>query len=327
MTCVVVLWATQPGLGLVLSEVMYHPAEGGGTYEFIELYNNRAVFEDLTGYAFTNGISYVFEPGTIIGPKEYLVVACEPDALEAAYGIGGVHGPFDGQLSNDGERIELSNGNGEIVISFRYNDGRPWPASTDGAGHSLILAKLGGDPEEASTWSPSTFIGGTPGEPDEVQIAPGNPTQVTLIDVGHPGRYFKGTEEPSSVRGSKTNTLWTQLQFNDDPGTTAWLEGPNGYGYSNDPSELQFVRTQLNDMNGNYLSVYAHGTTGRQRGHDQPNKPSGSRHKLPGHPGSQCENLRQFGLYRMPGPPCGRGGVRRWWRPPRPCGNQRAAGQ
>jgi len=257
MTCVVVLWATRPGMGLVVSEVMYHPAEGGGTYEFIELYNNRAVFEDLTGYAFTNGISYVFEPGTIIGPKEYLVVACDPTALEAAYGIGGVHGPFDGRLSNDGERVELSNSNGEIIISFRYNDGRPWPALADGAGHSLILAKLGGDPEEASTWSPGTFIGGTPGRPDGVQIAPENPTQVTLVDVGHPGRYFKGTEEPSPARGGIITTAWTQLQFNDDPGTTAWLEGPSGYGYSNDLNELQLIRTQMNDMNGNYLSVYA----------------------------------------------------------------------
>ena len=244
-------------MGLVVSEVMYHPAEGEGTYEFIELYNNRAVFEDLTGYAFTNGIGYMFEPGTIIGPKEYLVVACEPAALEAAYGIGGVHGPFDGRLSNEGERVELSNSNGEIIISFRYNDGRPWPASADGAGHSLILAKLGGDPEEASTWSPSTFIGGTPGRPDGVQVGPEETTLVTLVDVGHPGRYFKGTEEPSPIRGRKTTTAWTQIQFNDDPGTTAWLEGPSGYGYSNDLSELQFIRTQMNDMNGNYLSVYA----------------------------------------------------------------------
>jgi len=263
MTCVVALWATQPGMGLVVSEVMYHPVEEGGTrfgaetLEFIELYNNRAVFEDLTAYAFTNGIRYVFKPGTIIGPKEYLVVAFDPAALEAAYGVSGVHGPFTGRLSNDGERIELSNSNGEIVISFRYDDERPWPASPDGTGHSLILAKPGADPEEASTWSPSTFIGGTPGGPDEVQVVPEDPALVTLVDVGHPGRYFKGTEEPSPGPGGQATTAWTQLQFNDNPNTTAWLEGPSGYGYSNDPSELQFVRTQLNDMNGNYFSVYA----------------------------------------------------------------------
>ncbi|MHC4073673.1 MAG: lamin tail domain-containing protein, partial [Planctomycetota bacterium] len=161
--CLIVFWTTQPGMGLVVTEVMYHPAGAGEALEFIELYNNRAVFEDLTGYAFTNGIRYAFEPGTIIGARQYAVVARDPAALEAAYGISGVHGPFTGRLSNDGERIELSNGGGEIVISLRYDDDRPWPASPDGTGHSLILARPGGDPEEASTWSPSTFIGGTPG--------------------------------------------------------------------------------------------------------------------------------------------------------------------
>jgi len=262
MAFVVALWSTQPCIALVVSEVMYHPVEDNGTpdgnetLEFIELYNNRAVFEDLSGYAFTNGIGYTFGPGTIIGAKEYLVVALDPNTLEAAYEISGVHGPFTGRLNNDGERVELSNANGEIIISFRYNDGRPWPTSPDGTGHTLILAKLGGDPEEWSTWSPSTFIGGTPGGPDEAQVEPPEPNLVTLVDVGHPGRYFKGLSEPSPD-GNNPTTAWTELGFNDDPSTTAWLEGPSGYGYSSDADELQYIKTVLDDMRYSYYSVYA----------------------------------------------------------------------
>ncbi|MHC4556292.1 MAG: lamin tail domain-containing protein, partial [Planctomycetota bacterium] len=263
MTCIVALWATRPCMGLVVSEVMYHPVEEGRTpagdenLEFIELYNNKAVFEDLSGYGFTNGIGYTFAPGTILAAKEYLVVARDPAAVEAAYGINGVYGPFSGRLNNDGERIELSNGNGEIIISFRYNDGRPWPASPDGTGHSLILSKLGGDPEESSSWSPSTYIDGTPGGPDEVQVGPEDPTLVTLVDVGHPGRYFKGNEEPSPGAGGIATTAWTELGFNDNPNTTEWLDGPSGYGYSNESGEQQWIRTYLNDMQGDYVSVYA----------------------------------------------------------------------
>jgi hypothetical protein len=263
ITCVATLWAVRPGMGLVVSELMYHPVEEGGTpsgdetLEFIELYNNRAVFEDLSGYAFTNGIQYTFAPGTIIAAKQYLVVARDPAVVEAAYGITGVYGPFTGRFDNDGERIELSNGNGEIIISFRYNDGRPWPASPDGAGHSLILARPGGDPQEASTWAPSTFIGGTPAGPDEVQVEPEDPTLVTLVDVGHSGRYFKGTTEPSPGPGGQATTAWTQIGFNDDPATTAWLDGSSGYGYSGDSAELTTIKTVLNDMRGGYTSVYA----------------------------------------------------------------------
>ncbi|MHC4676680.1 MAG: lamin tail domain-containing protein, partial [Planctomycetota bacterium] len=120
MAIVIAFWATQPVMGLVVSELMYHPVEDNGTpdgnetLEFIELYNNRAVFEDLSGYAFTRGFRYTFAPGTIIGAKGYLVVAREPNTVEATYGISGVHGPFtSGRLDNNGERIELSNTNGE----------------------------------------------------------------------------------------------------------------------------------------------------------------------------------------------------------------------
>jgi hypothetical protein len=256
IVCVVTSFAVRPAPGLIISELMYNPSGDGGQLEFIELYNNRAVFEDITGYAFTNGINYVFETETIIGHKEYLVVAQNPEDLESAYGISDVKGPFTGRLSNEGECVELSNANGEIVISFRYDDGMPWPASADGTGHSLIFAKQGGDPDEASTWSASAYIGGTPGGPDEVQIGPVDPTLVTLVDLGHPGRYFKGITEPSADRGVAT-TAWTRPEFNDEPQTTEWRDGPNGYGYSNSSNELQFIRTELNDMSGNYMSVYA----------------------------------------------------------------------
>jgi hypothetical protein len=257
MACMVIFLTTQSSMGLLVSEVMYHPSDAGEKLEFIELYNNRAVFEDLTGYAFTNGIQYVFEAGTVINSGEYLVIARDPAALESAYSINGVLGPFTGRLGNDGERIELSNNNGGIIISFRYDDELPWPVSSDGAGHSLILARQGGDPAEASTWSPSMFIGGTPGGPDEIQEDSEDPTQVTLVDVGHPGRYFKGTQEPSLGPGGQAATTWTELGFNDDPVRTGWLDGPSGYGYSNDFGELQYIGTQLNDMRGNYISIYA----------------------------------------------------------------------
>ncbi len=253
------LWATRTCSALVVSEIMYHPNDEGEMLEFIEFYNNRAVSEDLGNCVFMDGIEYAFADGTLLGPKEYLVVARDPAALEAAYPQvpqEAVYGPFLGRLSNDGERIELANENGEIFLSVRYGAAPPWAISPDGAGHSLILSRLGGDPEQAASYSASSRLGGTPGGPDEVQVEPEDPTLVTLVDVGHPGRYFKGTREPSPGAGRPT-TDWTQVQFNDNPATTQWLDGPSGYGYSSDSAELQSVRTVLNDMSGRYLSVYA----------------------------------------------------------------------
>lgn len=244
-------------MALVVSEIMVQPADEGEWLEFIELYNDRGVFEDLSGYAFTRGIEYTFEPNTILGAKQYMVIARDPSALEAAYGITGVQGPFAGRLDNAGERIELSNASGAVVLSVRYDREPPWPAAPTGTGHSLVLATLAGDPDEPSSWIASSTIGGTPGAPDRTQVEAEGPTVVTLIDVGHLGRYFKGLREPSPGPGGQATIAWTEVEFDDDPGTTDWLEGPSGYGYSNDPAELQTIRTQLNDMNGNYVSVYA----------------------------------------------------------------------
>jgi len=263
VVCALVLWTAQPSLALVVSEIMYHPAEDvvtqDETLEFIELYNEKPMSEELGDWAFTNGIEYTFEPNTLLGPKQYLVIAYDPNAIKAAYGITNVVGPFTGRLNNDGERIDLSNANGGIVLTLRYNDTDPWPTSPDGTGHSLIFAKLSGDPEEASSWSASMVLGGTPGKADQVQAQaqPDGPTQVTLIDIGSPGRYFKGVKEPSPGSGVPATIGWTQREFVDDPTKTEWLDGPNGYGYSNQSNELQYIKTQLNDMNGKYISVYA----------------------------------------------------------------------
>ena len=260
MACALVLWAARSGSALVISEIMYHPAEDpvtqDETLEFIELYNERPVSEELGKWAFTNGIEYTFEPDTLLGPRQYLVIAYDPNAVKAAYGITNVAGPFTGRLNNDGERITLSNANGGAVLTMRYGDCDPWPASADGTGHSLILTRLSGDLEEASCWAASTLIGGTPGAPDPVQVQAEGPAQVTLIDIGSPGRYFKGTKEPSPS-ASKATIAWTQRDFVDDPAKTEWLDGANGYGYSNQNNELQYIKTPLNDMNGRYVSVYA----------------------------------------------------------------------
>jgi hypothetical protein len=261
----VLLWAARPGYGIMITEIMYHPpGESADTedeaLEFVELYNNQPVSEELSGWAFTAGISYVFEPNTMLGPTQYLIVARDPNAFKAAYPITDVVGPYTGKLANEGERITLSNADGGVVLSFRYGTTSPWPVAPNGAGHCLVLAKLGGDPEEAGSWAASAALGGSPGGPEPIPpaVTPTTTTStVTLLNIGAPGRYFKGTKEPAPSASGQPTTDWTQVNFNDDPATTGWRDGPSGYGYSNDLAELQWVETQLSDMQYGYLSLYA----------------------------------------------------------------------
>jgi hypothetical protein len=174
MPGVLTLSATvQTGQALVISEIMYHPVDEA--LEYIELYNHRAVFEELDGFVLTGGIEYTFASGVSLGAKQYLVVAVDPNALQANYGIQNVVGPYSGRLDNSGERIELRNANNGIVTSVRYRDTHPWPIAADGTGHSLVLPGVSADPEEGSAWMASAMIGGSPGRAE-----PASPSAAAL---------------------------------------------------------------------------------------------------------------------------------------------------
>src|SRR6266545_6968657 len=90
---------------VVISEIHYHPPAGDEALEFVEITNDSTTPEDLSGWTFTEGISFQFPPGTILGSRAILVVALDQDALKARYGIGNVVGNYSGRLDNAGERL------------------------------------------------------------------------------------------------------------------------------------------------------------------------------------------------------------------------------
>src|SRR5436309_2415882 len=72
---------------LVISEIMYHPADTPGTIhtnaqgivtnslEFVEIFNSRGEFQDLSGYQLDGDIHYTFPAGTLIQGRGFVVVA------------------------------------------------------------------------------------------------------------------------------------------------------------------------------------------------------------------------------------------------------------
>ena len=72
---------SEPQLALRITEILYNPnspAEGspyaGKDLEFIELYNSSSEALDLTGVAFTDGVSFAFEDGATLPAAAYGVV-------------------------------------------------------------------------------------------------------------------------------------------------------------------------------------------------------------------------------------------------------------
>lgn len=158
---------------IVINEIMYNPdwPVGGSyendQYEYIELYNNSSGSVTLYDYTlsepwkFTEGIDYTFpaSPNEVtIAAGESILVVKNPAAFSWRYPSvpsSKVFGPYDGKLSNNGEKVQLSKPGdeyGEIKYYIRvdrvgYSDGAHpqdcpggvdlWPISADGNGDSL----------------------------------------------------------------------------------------------------------------------------------------------------------------------------------------------
>ncbi len=158
-----------PAVGpIVISEIMYNPASGIDNEEYIELYNITSSdvtlydYHEVLPWKFTNGIDYTFPANTTIAAYSRLIVAKAPATFTAKYGQlpSGVQllGPYDGKLSNSGEKLTLSKP-GDIDENFiryyisvdeiNYSNKAPWPTTPNGNGNSLnkiTKSNYGNDP-------------------------------------------------------------------------------------------------------------------------------------------------------------------------------------
>ena len=159
---------------MVISEMMIAPrSEWGGTnsMEFVEIYNSGLITEDLTGHRLSGEIDYTFPDGTMLAPGEFLVIANEPAAAEAFYGVACL-GPYDGKLSNSGGTVCLRNELDGILLEVEYNNREPWPVAAFGPGHSLVLSHPSYGENDARAWSASDQVGGSPGAFDGWGVEP-----------------------------------------------------------------------------------------------------------------------------------------------------------
>ncbi len=178
---------------LVISEFMYHPpalsaAETAAGYtdreqfEYIELMNISTKTLDLSGLAFTNGVTYTFASGVTLAPGARILVVKNTAAFALRYGTAStVVGPYTGNLDNSGEEITLTSA-GQVVQDFTYSDGThpaagqtvdPWPTAADGNGASLVLMNPTLAPDETlvTNWRASIRALGSPGQADLINYA------------------------------------------------------------------------------------------------------------------------------------------------------------
>lgn len=215
---------SDPQRYLRITELMYHPAQGGTyneeEYEYIELKNIAATSLLLDGVKFGSGIAYAFDSGVSIPAGQYRLLVKNQAAFESRYaGLSDkIIGQYTGSsLDNGGERLDLLDATNSTILDFSYKDG--WFSSTDGEGFSLTVI----DPtvsdltiwDDKSGWRPSASVGGSPGTDDAGQIPlPGSVVVNELLAHSDTDLYdwvelYNTTSEPINIGGwflSDSNT-------------------------------------------------------------------------------------------------------------------------
>jgi len=214
---------------IVINEIQYHPLSGDYGEEYIELYNAGSTPVDLSGWRFSDGITYLFPPSTIISPGGYLVVGYDPATIEARYGISGVMGPFlAGRLSNSGERLAIEDAAGVLMDEVTYDDHYPWPELPDGKGPSLELINPMFDNSQPCSWShsiPAESSLGTPGAQNSVY---------SLDNI--PPCIYNVVHRPSFPPSTQPVTVTALVSDNGDIVTTTLHYRPEGAsGYTSVP--------------------------------------------------------------------------------------------
>ncbi len=155
---------------LHLTEIHFSPApltgfEDADEAEFLEFKNTGTEPLNVSGCSL-DGVDWKFEPGTVISPGAFLVLAANPAAFAQRYPGVPVHSVYWRNLRDSGEKLRLRNASGGTVISCDYSASPPWPMAPEAMNHSLVRAGTAGDPDLPESWRASTFAGGSPGQDD-----------------------------------------------------------------------------------------------------------------------------------------------------------------
>ncbi len=138
---------------LRITQIHYHPDAApdlpefeASDFEFVEIKNTGAETLLLAGSRLGGGIGFLFShsrfPWIQAGEKVYVVR--NERAFKARYGYAlAVAGEFEGALANGGNRLELHDPTGEVVLDFAYDN--RWYSEANGRGRSLVASREDAD--------------------------------------------------------------------------------------------------------------------------------------------------------------------------------------
>ncbi|HNJ89846.1 MAG TPA: lamin tail domain-containing protein [Chitinophagales bacterium] len=153
---------------IYISEINYNSDSSLQSGDWIEIHNTAGVAVDVSNYTFSNNYFYnkfLIPSGTIIPANGFLVLVEDTALFTSMHpDVSSFVGPLHFPIRNEGDSVTLRNAVGEVLMSFAFNDKRPWPITADGYGRTLEFPYYFTDPSLPENWL-AGCIGGSPGLP------------------------------------------------------------------------------------------------------------------------------------------------------------------
>ena len=213
---------------IVINEIHFDPDVKTELVEFIELHNAGTSTVNLSGWQFTDGVTYTFPNGTSLAAGGYLVIAQNPAAVQAKFGATAL-GPWTGTLANEGEKIVLQNAAGGAEDEVDYQLGFPWPTVGDAAGLFHRTYQPGLRQQSRRELAPVC----------ECQRRAARDADRLEFHLALFQGHERGVHAHDGLARARVSTM--------QAGSPA--RAPIGYGET-------FISTPLNDMRNNYTTVF-----------------------------------------------------------------------
>ena len=120
--------------------------------EFIALYNPSSKQVDLSGYAFTKGITLTIPEGVFLGPAEILYLTGNANIYGWSQVGAQVLSWESGRLANEGETLQLVDSHGIVIDHLVYEDDGLWPSEAFSGNVYMQLIGPGLDNHFPESW-------------------------------------------------------------------------------------------------------------------------------------------------------------------------------
>lgn len=243
---------------MVISEIMYHPPTTNVLEAWFEVYNPAPTNVNLTGWRVAKGVSFAFPTNAVLGAGKYLVVAAHGPTFALLHPVvtNYVAG-WTGNLSRDGETIQIDDALGNTVAQVSYAaegdwglrrigaldglglQGWEWFAEHDGAGKSVELVNAAMPAGSGQNWASSITAGGTPGRVNSAARTNIAPIIAEAQHIPAVPRSSDSVTISARILDERTNGLTVTLQWRLDgvasfAPATMFDDGAHGDGLAGD---------------------------------------------------------------------------------------------